>query len=53
MVRMPPMVIFLQHGKVSVGVVFLFWQGSSSTSMPSAKSSLEPPTIFLDFLSSY
>jgi hypothetical protein len=53
MIETPPMVIFLRHGEVPVGVVLLFWRGSSSTSLPSLQSSLEPPAIFLDFLSSY
>jgi hypothetical protein len=53
MVGTPPMVISLRHGEVSVGVVLLFQRGSSSASLSSAKSSLEPPTIFLALLSSY
>jgi hypothetical protein len=53
MVGMPPMFIFLSRGEVPVCSVLLFMQGSSSSSLPSAKSSLEPTTIFLSFLSSY
>jgi hypothetical protein len=50
---MPPMVILLHRGEVPVDVVLIFRRGSSSASLPSANSSLEPPTIFLAFLSSY
>jgi hypothetical protein len=53
MVKTPPMVIFFHRGEVSVYVVLLFRRGSSSTILPSAKSSLEPPAIFLSLLSSY
>jgi hypothetical protein len=53
MVRMPPMVILLHRGEVPVYVILLFLRGSSSTSLPSAKSSLESPVIFLALLSSY
>jgi hypothetical protein len=53
MVGMPPMVILLHHGKVSVCVNLLFRRDSGSVSLLSAKSSLELPAIFLTFLSSY
>jgi hypothetical protein len=53
MVGMPPMIILLCCGEVPVNVVLLFWRGSSSTSLSSAKSSLELPTFFLALLSSY
>jgi hypothetical protein len=53
MVGTPPMVILLLHGKVLVCVILLFHLGSSSASLPSAKSSLESPIIFIALLSSY
>jgi hypothetical protein len=52
MVRVPPMVILPRHGEVPVCSVLLFRRGSSSASLPSVKSSLEPPAIFLALLSS-
>jgi hypothetical protein len=53
MVKTPSKVILLCCGEVSVSVVLLFQRGTSSVSLPSAKSSLENSTIFLSFLSSY
>jgi hypothetical protein len=53
MVGTPPTVILLLCGEVLVSIVLLFRRGSSSAKLPSAKSSMEPPVIFLYFLSSY
>jgi hypothetical protein len=47
------MVIFLRCCEVLVSVVLLFRQGSSSASIPSAKSSLEPLAILRALISSY
>jgi hypothetical protein len=53
MVETPPTVILLHRGEVLVCSILLFRQGSSSASLPFTKSFLEPPAIFLVFLSSY
>jgi hypothetical protein len=53
MVGMPPMVIFLHRGEVPICFVLRFRRGSISANLPSTKSSLEPPAIFLALLSSY
>jgi hypothetical protein len=47
------MVILLHHGEVLVSAILLFQRGSIFANFLSAKSSLEPPAIFLAFLSSY